>query len=145
MTCERLGAMAGLTFGALLLVGWRWGVRLRPGPTRPSPGSKSPASSWSTETTCCGVIYSSLVAVFFLLWFVTYLRHRLQAAEGEEGWLASVAYGGGLVSAALMLVASALELASTVVAQHGGHLAAAKTLFTIGWDYYGVLGGPPMG
>jgi hypothetical protein len=84
------------------------------------------------------------VAVFFLLWFVAYLRHRLQAAEGEGGWLASVAYGGGLVSAALMLVAIALELASTVVAQHGGDPAAAKTLFSIGWEYYGVLG-PPMG
>ncbi len=47
-------------------------------------------------------IYSSLVAVFFLLWFVAYLRHRLQAAEGKGGWLASVAYGGGLVSAVLM-------------------------------------------
>jgi hypothetical protein len=44
------------------------------------------------------------IGLFFYIWFLGSLRTALSRAEGGEGRLASVAYGGGLVSAGFFLV-----------------------------------------
>ncbi len=44
------------------------------------------------------------IGVFFLIWFLGSLRSALQAAEGGSGRLAAIAYGGGLVAAAALVV-----------------------------------------
>ncbi len=44
------------------------------------------------------------IGLFFFIWFLGSLRSALSAAEGGTGRLASVAYGGGLVSAVFFVV-----------------------------------------
>jgi hypothetical protein len=44
------------------------------------------------------------VALFFFIWFLGSLRIALKSAEGGTGRLASIAFGGGLVSATGLLI-----------------------------------------
>ncbi|MFQ6030174.1 MAG: hypothetical protein ACE5Q6_22095, partial [Dehalococcoidia bacterium] len=75
--------------------------------------------------------------------FLAYFRSRLQRAEGEGGWLTSMAYGGGLVTAAVMLVFISLDLATTAVWDYGPDTQVAKALIALEWRYVWVLA-PPM-
>jgi hypothetical protein len=45
------------------------------------------------------------IGLFFYVWFLGSLRDAIAAAEGGTGRLASIAYGGGLVSAGFFVVA----------------------------------------
>ena len=52
-----------------------------------------------------GVIVGAFVLMFFglfLLWFASGLRERLRAAEGTDGRLANVAFGGAILCVALV-------------------------------------------
>jgi hypothetical protein len=80
------------------------------------------------------------VGVFFFLSFLAYLHHYLRGAEGAEGWMASLAYGGGLVAAGVMLISAAIRLAATVVSDYGQDPQVAKTFVLLDWDYAGILG-----
>ena len=84
-----------------------------------------------------------LFGLLFFFGFLAYFRSRLQQAEGEGGWLTSMAYGGGLVSAAVMLVFISLDLATTAVSDYGPDTQVAKTLIALQWRYLWVLA-PPM-
>ena len=42
-----------------------------------------------------------LVGILFFFPFLAYFRNRLRNAEGEDGWLTSTVYGGGLAGASL--------------------------------------------
>ena len=89
---------------------------------------------------------SSFVGLFglaFFFGFLAYFRSRLQRAEGEGGWLTSMAYGGGLVTAAVMLVFVSLDLATTAVVDYGPDTQVAKALIALEWRYWWVLA-PPM-
>lgn len=46
-----------------------------------------------------------IIGVGFLMWFMGSLRHRVAIAEGHSGRMASLAYGGGLLTAFLYLLA----------------------------------------
>ena len=54
-----------------------------------------------------------------------------------------MAYGGGLVTAAVMLVFMSLELATTAVWDYGSDTQVAKTLIALQWRYVWVFA-PPM-
>jgi hypothetical protein len=56
-----------------------------------------------------------LAGAFSLFWFLAYLRRRLRETEGEAGWLADVAYGGGLLTGAMLLMFTSLGLAASVL------------------------------
>ena len=56
-----------------------------------------------------------LIGLAFFFGFLAYFRSRLEQAEGESGWLTSMAFGGGLVTAAVMLVFISIELATTAL------------------------------
>jgi len=49
------------------------------------------------------------VSLVFLVWFFASLRRTLLAAEGGDGRLASIAFGGGLVATALLMASFALN------------------------------------
>jgi hypothetical protein len=51
-----------------------------------------------------------LLATLFFLWFLAILRGRLARAEGRAGPYTTVAFGAGLVAAALWLVADVLAV-----------------------------------
>jgi hypothetical protein len=54
-----------------------------------------------------------------------------------------MAYGGGLVFAAMMLVFISLDLAQTAVSDYGSDTQVAKALSALRWKYVWVLA-PPM-
>lgn len=81
-----------------------------------------------------------LVAVFFLFWFLAFLRDHLAAAEQEKGWASSVAFAAGLAAATLLLVGASAGFAETV--DVGVDPVVTKTFFVYGWEYFNVLGPP---
>ena len=88
----------------------------------------------------------SIIGLFglaFFFGFLAYFRSRLQRAEGEGGWLTSMAYGGGLVTAAVMLASISLDLATTAVWDYGPDTQVAKALIALGWRDTWLLA-PPM-
>ena len=88
----------------------------------------------------------SLIGLFGLLsffGFLAYFRSLLQKAEGEDGWFTSMAYGGGLVTAAVLLGWISLELATSAVFIYGPDTQVAKTLIALEWRYTWVFA-PPM-
>ena len=87
--------------------------------------------------------YIILFGWLSFFWFLAFFRHQLQIAEGEGGWLTSVAYGGGLVAAALILVAVALNFSTTAVSNYGPDNQVAKTLVVLGWNSIWVIA-PPL-
>ena len=89
---------------------------------------------------------SSFIELFglaFFFGFLAYFRSRLQQAEGEGGWLTSMAYGGGLVTAAVLLVFISLDLATTAVWDYGPDTQVAKTLIALEWRFVWVIA-PPL-
>ena len=77
----------------------------------------------------------TLLGTFFLFGFVGYLRRELQKAEGEGGWLSSVAYGGGLVTGAVALVGVTLDIAMVTVADDAVNPEVARTLFVLQYNF----------
>jgi hypothetical protein len=66
------------------------------------------------------------VAMFFFIWFLGALRSALAAAEGGEGRLATTAYGGGLISAAALIVSFGLSATAALhPADNGAELTRA--------------------
>ena len=57
--------------------------------------------------------------------------------------MTSMAYGSGLVTAAVMLVFISLNLATTAVWDYGSDTQVAKTLIALQWRYVWVFA-PPM-
>ena len=90
-----------------------------------------------------GVVFGTLGA-FFLIWFVGYLRAYLASFESDEGWMSSVAFGGGLVATALLLVSDSLALAATETAAFAQDPVIAKVFLTHGWNYFYVVSPPLM-
>lgn len=72
-----------------------------------------------------------MLSAFFFIWFLGSLRAFLREAEGGAGRLSSIAYGGGIVTAALTLT---LPAVSVLGAMDVDHLSpeAAKTIFIVG-------------
>ena len=58
-----------------------------------------------------------VLAALFFLWFLTDLRARLARAEGQAGVLTTLAFGAGLVSSALWIVAAVFWMGIGYTAQ----------------------------
>lgn len=81
----------------------------------------------------------ALLGSFFLIWFVAYLRRHLRAYEGTDEWMASAAYGGGLIVVALLLVSASVTLAATEITNYGDETVIARVFLTHGWNYFYVV------
>jgi hypothetical protein len=80
----------------------------------------------------------ALSGVFLGIWFLGYLRRRVEAVEGERGWLGSVVLAAGAVGLGAVLV----YLGILVAATNEAILAApetARTFLILSWEYGGVL------
>ncbi|HSH58224.1 MAG TPA: hypothetical protein VK988_01025 [Acidimicrobiales bacterium] len=86
--------------------------------------------------------YLALLGSFFLIVFSGYLRRQLRSAEGEGGWLASVAYGGGLAAAGVALLRASFDLAAAVSADHGGNPDVASLYYTLRFEFYFLFAAP---
>lgn len=87
-------------------------------------------------------VYFGLGSAFLLLWFFGYLRHYLQRAEGQDGWLTSVAYGSGLVVVGLVILSVSFTLAESTVSTYGADTQVAKTFLVYGWNAATVQSAP---
>lgn len=107
----RYGAATGIIAVVLLVVGF--GIF-----TSGFPDLDAPATEWGTfyadhaNRVQFGLTLVGL-GLFFYIWFLGSLRSALAAAEGATGRLASVAFGGGLVGGAFLLVGMTAALAAS--------------------------------
>ena len=143
---DRLGALSGAAAVALTLafavLTDPYDEATDPNPTQPS-AVLARAYVDNRDDARTGS-YLGLAGAFLLLWFLGYLRRHLRRAEGEDGWLASVAYGGGLVTVGLLLVGVSFGFAESELASYGEDTQVAKTFLVYGWNFASVLG-PPLG
>ena len=139
---ERLGALSGIVFVVRLVVSG--------GITQSNDADLSPESP-STEIAREFVdqsgqdevgILVAFVGLIFFFWFLAYFRLHLEQSEGEGGWLHSVAYGGGLVGAGMLLVLGGLDIATTSVSKYGPDTEAAKALFALTWNSIWLIASP---
>jgi len=75
-------------------------------------GSKGPEILASYQQHSDGILVGALlwsIGVLLFIWFLGSLRSHLLAAEGGDGRLANLAYGGGLVASAFALLIPAVD------------------------------------
>lgn len=106
----REGGLAGLVFVALAVV---WGILLF-AVDRPSYNSSDETVSefWGDSGNRRLLLAADLALAFAgvaLLWFLGGLRVVLRRAEGEPARLATIAFAGGVVLAALLFVKNAFD------------------------------------
>jgi hypothetical protein len=115
---RRLGALSGVVASVLLVAGS--GISDINPLVSVSSSSSIIASVFVDQRTKILVgTYLNLLGVFFLIWFLSYLREFLLEATDERNWLASVAFGGGLVACAMLLLAAHFSQAFTVLPSYG--------------------------
>jgi len=88
--------------------------------------------------------YLSLLGVFFLVCFLGYLKLFLQQAAGESSWLVTVAFGGGLVACAMLLLAAHFSQAFTVLPTYSEETQVAKALYVLEWNSYLLVEAPAL-
>lgn len=71
----------------------------------------------------------SLISVFFLAWFLAALRRHLAVAEGENGWISPLAWGGGVATLTLLAAGFALNSAGALRAGESGIAPDAAVVF----------------
>jgi hypothetical protein len=104
---ERWGPIAGIVFVVLLFVGVNLSVADLPS----ADDSLTKISNFYNDggkraQVIIGAYLLWLAGVFFI-WFLASVRTRLLAVEGAPGRLTSIAFGGGLVFVAMLMVAAA--------------------------------------
>jgi hypothetical protein len=132
----RYAAASGI-LAVLLVVGSFLGFILPNAPDLDAPGTDWAAYFTDHQSRIqVGVIVLG-VGLFFFIWFLGSLRAALARAEGGEGRLASVAFGGGIVAVATLLVAAS---AGAVAALRPGDLDPNTTR---AFNDLGVVAGGP--
>ena len=134
------GALTGIVFVVLMFVSMAVAGDPDLEPGDPSAKIATVLAIRSDKVETASMI--GLVGLAFFFGFLGYFRRRLQQAEGEGGWLAEVAYGGGLVTATMLLVLLSMQLATTSVSGHQD-TQVAKVFVVYGWNYVMVFA-PPM-
>jgi hypothetical protein len=95
--------------GVLAVPFWVAGVILV---STKAKGSKGPEILASYQQHSDGILVGALlwsIGVLLFIWFLGSLRSHLLAAEGGDGRLANLAYGGGLVASAIALLIPAVD------------------------------------
>ena len=96
------GAVAGLVFAVLIVVGF---LIVIPKPPAIDSSAASFASYYVDHQDALRTGFTILgIGLFFYIWFLGSVRSALAAAEGGTARLASIAFGAGLISAAVLMV-----------------------------------------
>ena len=135
-----VGAFSGVVFVALAVIGTGLQGDRSLEPTDASSEIARALIDRSDDARLGGWI--ALVGILFFFPFLAYFRNHLRKAEGEDGWLTSTVYGGGLVTAAMLLAMLALSLA-TVSISNDVEPVVAKVLVVLSWRSIWVLA-PPL-
>jgi hypothetical protein len=127
---ERLAPLSGIAVPLLGLAG----LTVLEGPAERPEVDVDPSAFVAYFGERDSVILGSFLfalSIVFFLWFLGSLRAVLRRAEGGDGRVSAIAFGGGLATAVLML---ALPSVSVLGALDAEQLSpeAAKTLFIVG-------------
>ena len=76
--------------------------------------------------------YVLMIAAFLMVVFAGYLRHAL-SPEGVRSWPATVGFGGGLLTAALLTFVALIGISQGQVDSYGTDTVVAKTLLVLSW------------
>ncbi len=139
----RVGAACGLVASGLLLAGVIVGDVSPEAPVGSSSDTIAAVLVEHRERILVGT-YLTMLGAFFLVGFAAFLRGYLLAATGERNWLVAMAFGGGLVSAALLLVSAHVTQSFTVLTGYGADTQVAKTLYVLDWNEYLLVEAPPL-
>jgi Na+-transporting methylmalonyl-CoA/oxaloacetate decarboxylase gamma subunit len=139
---QRLGAISGVVAAALIIAGTIFSD-INP-LVSPHDPSDAIASTFQQERSNLLLgSYLTMLGVFVFLWFLAYLRSHLSNTS-ERHWLANVAFGGGLISGAMILLATHFKQAFTVVSNFQGENQAAKALYILEWNERLLVEAPPL-
>ena len=136
---DRLGAVSGILFSVLVIIGIQVSERVS-GQVDPDDVAGVVAIDFGQRHD--DIRFSAIlltVGVFFLFWFLAFLRSRLEDAGVGSGWLPSVAYGSGMTAGALLLVLASFGFAGSVVSNYQGDWEVAKTVLLLTWDHLFVV------
>ena len=125
-TWERRAPLTGLAFVVLAVTG-----NALQGSTPALHGETEAVAKFYTEkgTAIAVGMMLSLVSVFFLAWFLGSLRRHLAASEGPDGWMTSVASGGGVATLSLLAAGFALNSAGALRARETGITGDVASVF----------------
>ncbi len=139
VTWDRIGAVSGILFAVLVVVSIQvsMGTGITSDPTDVA-GVVAIDYNQRQDDLRLGA-YLMTASVFFLFWFLPMLRYRLEQAQGESGWLPSVAYGAGLTGGGVLLMLASLGFAGSFVGDFEGDWEVAKTILILSWDHLIVL------
>ena len=77
--------------------------------------------------------YILLLSAFLLIVFAGYLHHSALPEEGDE-WPMTVALGGGIVTAGVLVVIALIGISQGQLDDYGTDPSVARTLVTLGWN-----------
>ena len=133
---ERVAALSGIVAVVLIFVYIAAGA---PEGDPEDPSTSIAAAMAANQDSARTAAYVGLAAAFALLWFVAYLHGQLRRAEGGDGWLATVALGGGLLAIAMLLVEVSFTLAESTLGSYDADTQVAKTYLIYHWWFASVL------
>jgi hypothetical protein len=135
---RRLPPASGVAGAGLLFAGM-FATTKPASETSPADSASTIAATYAAnaDRTRAGV-WAALVGLSLFLWFLAWLRQQIRVATGREGWLDTVALGGGIVAAAGVAIFLAVKVAASNQAI-GGDGPAASTLLLLEWELAGVL------
>ena len=136
---DRIGAVSGIFFAVLAIVSLQLslGTKDSPGPSEIAGIIAIDYNTRTDDLRFAGLLMAA--AVFFLFWFLPFLRHRLDAASGGVSWLPSVTFGAGLVAGGILSMVASYDFAASLVADFEGDWEVAKSVLVLGWDHMLVL------
>jgi hypothetical protein len=119
----RYGAATGIFFVLLVVVAFL--IQPEP-PSSDAPPSEVLSYVVAHHNALHAIQLIFAGAMFLFIWFIGTLRSALGAAEGGQGRLAATAYGGGLISAAGLIVSLGLSATAALhPAENGPELTRA--------------------
>jgi len=103
----RLAPLTGVAFFVLVLAGV-----VSMGESPDFAGKPAEFTEWYTDDKGRIILGSMVfnVGIFFLLWFLGTLASTSRRAEGDDGRVSRIAYGGGVVGATLALAGMSMNL-----------------------------------
>ncbi len=136
---ERLAPLSGVAFFVLIVAS----VALSSiGTPSDFPGDPDEIVEYYEDqaSTVIAGVWLGLLASVALLWFAGALRARLRVAEGGEGRVSAIAFGGGVAAATVEAVADAVNLAAALRADEEGTIdaGAATALYDFESSIVGV-------
>ena len=122
--------------GVLFVVAFIFAAGAGGPPTSVGPSDTSEAIAQAlvdNRTNLVGGNYILLLSALVLVIFTGYVRHIETPEEGDE-WPLTVAMGGGLLTAGVLVVIALIGVAQGQLDDYGTDTAVARTLLTLGWN-----------